>query len=68
MFHTPSDVEEVRLCSFLGPFLASFSTEAGFSSDMDKPAMAESTLVKGTDMIGLEVSCSNGRRWEEEKR
>jgi hypothetical protein len=48
--------------------LASFSTEAGFSSDMDKPAMAESTLVKGTDMIGLEVSCSSGRRWEEEKR
>jgi hypothetical protein len=35
---------------------------------MDKPAMAESTLVKGTDMIALGVSCSDGRRWGEKRR
>lgn len=27
------------------------SISIGFSSDMDKPATAESTLVKGTDML-----------------
>lgn len=47
MDQTPSAVEEFRL-AFLS-CLRSFSI--GFSSDMDKPATAESTLVKGTDML-----------------
>jgi hypothetical protein len=28
---------------------------SGFSSDISKPAMAESTLVKGTDMVYLKL-------------
>lgn len=48
MFQTPSAVEEVRLWDLA---LTSFSVVSGFSSDMDKPAMAESILVKGTDMV-----------------
>lgn len=43
--------EEFRL--FFLSFLTSVSVVAGgFSSDKLKPAMAESTLVKGADMIG----------------
>ena len=46
MDQTPSAVDELR---FFVPCLTSFSI--GFSSAMGKPAMAESTLVKGTDML-----------------
>lgn len=53
MDQTPSTVDELRLWLLLS--LASGSI--GFSS-MDKPAMAESTLVKGTDMLWM--------RWKEE--
>lgn len=60
MFQTPSTVDEVRLWPFLSCF-ASFSI--GFSS-MDKPAMAESTLVKGTDMMDVELSNGTGTMLE----
>lgn len=51
MLKTPSCVDEVRLWDFLS-LGTSFSVGAGaFSSCMDKPAMAESTLVRGTDMM-----------------
>lgn len=50
-------------------FLASFSSEtAGLLSSIDKPAMAESTLVRGTDMIGSSDRWSNEEEREEEER
>lgn len=62
IFHTPaSAVDEARRCvfSFLAP-LTSFSVEAGgFSSCMERPAMAESTLVRGTVMVVVVGACWN---------
>lgn len=50
MLNTPSAVDEARRWPF--SFLTSFSVEAGgFSSCMERPAMAESTLVRGTVMV-----------------
>jgi hypothetical protein len=64
IFQTPSAVEEFRLWLLWSCF-ASFSI--GFSS-MDKPAMAESTLVKGTDMMDVDRTESMlemmDERWE----
>lgn len=64
MFQTPSTVEEARLCVLA---LTSFSM-SGFSLDMDKPAMAESTLVKGTDMVYrvylIRLEMEKGSRWD----
>lgn len=51
MFQIPSDWEVVRLC-FFASFLTSFSVVAGaLSSDIDKPATAESTRVSSADMM-----------------
>lgn len=46
MFQMPSDCEEALL-----GFLTSFSEESGAFSSRDTPAMAESTLVSGADMV-----------------
>lgn len=52
MFQIPSDWEVERLC-FFASFLTSFSVVAGaLSSDIDKPATAESTRVSSADMMG----------------
>lgn len=46
----PSDWEAVRLWVFLTSFCVG-SGAFSFLGDMDKPAMAESTLVRGADMM-----------------
>lgn len=69
MFQTPSAaVEETRLWPFLS-LGTSFSVGSGALSSIDKPAMAESTLVSGTDMMDRWMDDEG--RWKgrgEEKR
>lgn len=51
IFQTPAAaVEDVRLWPFLS-LRTSFSVGSGALSSIDKPAMAESTLVSGADMV-----------------